>query len=185
MKKIIIVAVLVFGLVLAGCGAKDSGASSQGKSDNDYGDAFSAFTNTDINGEETNQKVVLKNKLTLVEVWGTYCSACISSMPDSQALYEKYKDKKFGIVGLVVDAKDHEGKNDSAKMEEAVAITKDKGVTYPNLLVPMEANGILSDIQAIPSFFFVDNKGKVVSEIYTGAKSIDEWSKIIDEKMGL
>lgn len=41
-----------------------------------------------------------RGKIVLVEFWTTRCSICINEMPRLQAIYEKYREKGFEIIGV-------------------------------------------------------------------------------------
>lgn len=44
-----------------------------------------------------------KGKYVLIDFWASWCGPCRREMPNVKALYEKYKDKGFDIVGLSLD----------------------------------------------------------------------------------
>ena len=43
--------------------------------------------------------------------------------------------------------------------------------------------GRLQGIQALPETFFVDSKGNIVGDSYSGAKSLDEWKAIVEKEL--
>lgn len=45
------------------------------------GDKIS-FTATDFKGNPVTSEIFAKNKLTMVNIWGTFCGPCIREMPD-------------------------------------------------------------------------------------------------------
>ena len=53
----------------------------------------------DINGKDLD-RAALKDKVVLIQFWGTWCVNCKEEMPDLVALYDKYHDKGFEIIGI-------------------------------------------------------------------------------------
>jgi hypothetical protein len=41
-------------------------------------------------------------------------------------------------------------------------------------------NGLLRNVQAVPTTIFVNSEGKIIGQIYMGARSQKDWQKIID-----
>ena len=45
-------------------------------------------------------------KVTLVNIWASWCKPCVEEFPDLVKLYRDYKDKGFTLVFISVDSKD-------------------------------------------------------------------------------
>lgn len=56
-----------------------------------------------FNGNDVDKSIFTDKKLTMVNVWGTYCGACIEEMPDLQEIYTEMKNKGVNVVGIVMD----------------------------------------------------------------------------------
>ena len=125
--------------------------------------------------------IVGQNKVTMVNVWGTFCGPCISEMPDIQELYEQYKGKGFGVVGLTCDIMNGD-KIDKSALSDALDIKADIGITYPLLIETAELDAKFST-QYVPATFFLDKNGKIIDEGYTGAQSKQEWESIIKKNL--
>src|SRR4051812_4521086 len=41
-----------------------------------------------------------KGKVILMDFWATWCGPCRESMPETQALFEKYKDRGLEVVAV-------------------------------------------------------------------------------------
>jgi len=181
---ILIALILSAAAVLTACG-QSSGSEETADADmKDYGDVFRNIAMKDIEGKKFTSGYFKKNDVTLVTVWGTYCGYCIEEMPDIERIYEHYRDKKAGVIGVVIDLNDSSGSEDASQVEEAVKITEEQGVEYQNINVPESAYDMFADIGSVPAAFLVDRNGKVISDIYMGMRAYDEWSSIIDEKLG-
>ncbi|MDR1141033.1 MAG: TlpA family protein disulfide reductase [Planctomycetaceae bacterium] len=57
------------------------------------------ITGFDLDGKPFNP-AQLKEKVVLVQFWGTWCAPCKEEMPEMIDLYEKYHSKGFEIVGI-------------------------------------------------------------------------------------
>ncbi len=143
---------------------------------------FSEFTTTALDGKEYDQDVFKGNKLTMVNVWGTFCSPCISEMPDLEKLSKDYADKGLVIIGIVNDVYDYTAKeNNAEKVKDAEQIVADTGVSYLNLLPSASLNEAkLSYILTFPTTYFLNENGEIITGEYIGSRSYDQWADIID-----
>ena len=145
------------------------------------------FKTQDINGNEYTQDMFSDYDLTMVNVFATWCSPCVNELPDLQKLSEETKsdkDKKIQIVGIVLDTVGANGETDSDALEKAQTLQSQVQITYP-LLVPYSENlnGRLKDIQAVPETFFIDKKGNIVGNTYSGSHTLQEWQEIIEAEL--
>ena len=99
-----------------------------------------------------------KGKVALVYFWATWCEPCQKEGPAFQALYEKFKDKNFVVVGIAVDNAD-----------KVRAFVKDKGMAFPNVYGGTDAIKLSKDLGntlgGIPYVLLVDKDGRVVERI--------------------
>ncbi|MDD3402408.1 MAG: TlpA disulfide reductase family protein [Hespellia sp.] len=198
MKKLrkavpMVVVLLAIAAYMTGCGASDKKDTASGTTDSaaESKDAaagakeeaaeeasFGTFTTVDLDGQAVTQTVFKDAKVTMVNVWGTFCGPCINEMPDLGALAAEYKDKELQIIGIPIDVS--EEKNEDTARD----IVQQTGADYVHMLPSEELNkNILSGVQVVPTTIFVDQDGKV-KNVYTGARSKDDWMKIMDEELG-
>ncbi|HKQ56928.1 MAG TPA: redoxin domain-containing protein [Candidatus Eisenbacteria bacterium] len=106
----------------------------------------------------------LEGRVVLVDFWATWCGPCRKSMPELQALHEKYSARGFTVLGVSID----EG-NAAAKVKKFVAARK---IRYP-IAVDSEKTPTWERyrVKAVPAAFLVDQKGQVVAQ-WTGT-SVD------------
>lgn len=144
---------------------------------------LSNLATKDINGKEFSSKDFAKYDLTMVNVFATWCTACVKEIPDLVELQKEMKDKGVNIVGVVTDTVDNNGENIDA-IEKAKLIQEKTKASY-QFLMPDRTNfnDRLSGIQAMPETFFVDKNGKIVGNTYSGAKDIKEWKEIIEKEL--
>jgi len=119
------------------------------------------FSAPDLQGNKHDSKTIFaQNKYTMVNVWGTYCSPCVQEMPELAKMDKELKD--FAVLGIVID-----GENN---LEIAKNILAKSGAEFLNLLPnPEIKKSVLATVSAIPTSFFVNQDGEVVSEIIVGA----------------
>lgn len=140
------------------------------------------FTATDLNGTPISSEIFAKNKVTMLNIWGTFCGPCIREMPDLAKLNETNKSNGVEVVGIVIDILDRKGNVDQRIKSSADSIIKQTGANYTHI-VPNIAmfSGLLRDIQAVPTTIFVDKDGKQIGEAYLGSRSQKDWQKIIED----
>ncbi|WDV46717.1 TlpA disulfide reductase family protein [Clostridiaceae bacterium M8S5] len=134
------------------------------------------FKTTDLDGKEITNEIFKDSKITMINVWGTFCPPCIEEMPDLQKLYDYSQKKDINIIGIVADVKKDEN------TDKAKEIVKEAGVKYTNILVEeVLMNKVLKDFQYVPTSIFVDAKGKVLDTFKVGSATYEEYKVIIDK----
>ncbi len=186
MKKVIaiVLALLCVLFVFASCGNDGNDPTEQistqptGSTFPRGDEIFKDTKSTDLDGNKVDDSIFKGKKLTMVNVWGTFCSPCIGEMPDLQKLSEEYGDKDFQIIGIVCDITDAE---DKEKIQLAKEICEDTGVKYVSL-VPSESldDALLDSIVSVPATFFLDEDGKQLDKNYIGSRSYEGWTAIVD-----
>ena len=144
---------------------------------------LSNLQTVDIDGKEFSGKDFSDYDLTMVNVFATWCSPCVQEIPDLAEIQKEMKDKGVDIVGVVTDTVDQTGENQEA-LEKAKLIRERSKAEYP-FLIPDKSNfnGRLSGIQAFPETFFVDKKGQIVGETYSGSHNKKAWLEIIEKEL--
>lgn len=151
-----------------------SGCSGEDTSDADSKLFFPEFETVDLNGNIWNRTNFESYKLTMVNVWGTFCNPCVGELPDLAELYSEMPDQ-VNLIGIVIDISDDAGA-ESAKM-----LLKDMQVDYENL-IPDDAlyEFISREVTGVPTSFFVDDRGTVV-DLIEGARSKEDYLDRINE----
>lgn len=142
-------------------------------------DAVSSDGLTELSGEPVSEDIYSGYKLTMVNVWATFCSPCLSEMPELGEISTEYADKGLQIIGVPVDVVDSDGNVSSTGVEYALDLITETHASYLHVL-PSDKLGLELDVQYVPTTYFVDKDGNTVGETYVGAKTKDEWTKIID-----
>lgn len=144
---------------------------------------FGSFSAADMEGNPVNQEVFKDHKLTMINIWATFCGPCIQEMPELAQLQEEYGED-FQIIGIVVDAADRNGNILPDKKAEAASIIEATGADYLHLLPSTSlTTAYLGRVQAVPETVFVDENGNQVGQSYVGARNKEQWKVIIDSLM--
>lgn len=140
----------------------------------------------DLDGNTINADLFAGKKLTMVNLWATFCSPCIVEMPYLGELSSDYADKDFQIVGIVSDVVASDGSLSQEQVALAMEIVSQTKAAYPHLLPTAEIYALVPELQSstgVPATLFIDRNGKPVGDVLLGSQSKKEWAKIIDEKL--
>lgn len=143
-----------------------------------------SFSGKDIEGKEISSKDLFTgHKLTMVNVWATYCQPCIKELPDLEQLNKEMEAEGIQIIGILSDVVDVEGNYSQENWELGKNILKEKGVTYPTVLCDISSFQKQVAIDAVPTTFFVDENGKVIGEIQIGSVEKAEYKKLAEDAL--
>lgn len=135
---------------------------------------------TGLDGKHYDQ-TLFKGKVTLLNMWGTYCSPCIQEMP-----YLAYLDKKidnFQVVGVVIDVTDSKGQILDNYKTLAEKICTQSGVEYPSLLPCQSLRDFIYSTEYIPFSVFIDEDGYQLGEAVTGSMTLASWTEAVEDIM--
>lgn len=134
---------------------------------------YITFEGIDLKGNTISQEVFSKSKLTMVNVWATYCNPCLSEMPGLGELAAEHDSSQFQIIGIISDV--WEGEN----QELAESLIQQTGANYPHLLVNDSIYyEILTSVTAVPTTFFFDGDGAFLGGI-VGSAEKSAWEELI------
>ncbi len=146
----------------------------------EYG-SLKKFTAVDLAGEKVTEDIFKGKKLTMINIWATFCRPCINEMPDLETLSKEYADKDFQIIGIVCDVNYDASGYDKDLYASALDVVEMTGVTYTNLLPSKSLDMIkLSEVYSVPETIFVDENGNIVDTNYIGSRSYENWKTIVD-----
>ena len=134
---------------------------------------FITFEGTDLDGNTVSQEIFTQAKLTMVNVWATYCNPCLSEMPGLGELAAEYDPAEFQLIGIVSDVMEGE---DQSLVESLVQET---GADYLHLLANDSiGQAILSSVSGVPTTFFFDGEGAYLGGV-VGPAEKEKWEEII------
>ena len=133
------------------------------------------FETQDLEGNPvTSQELLAGHKITMINVWATWCSNCIKEMEELEALNKEWSDKDCQIIGICDDADDDE------MAALAKKILEENGVTFRNVC----SNDVIRDEQlpavGMPTSYFVDSEGKILCSPIVG-RNVEQYSVTLEE----
>lgn len=145
---------------------------------------FESFTAQDLDGNPVDQSIFADAELTMINVWGTFCTPCLDEMPDLGELSAEYADQGVQIVGICSDTINMDKELDEKQVEKAKELAEQTGADYLHIAMSGDlVDTLLPQVMAVPMTIFVDSEGKQVGNAYMGAKSKADWALIIDETL--
>ncbi len=140
------------------------------------------FNAKTIENKNVTQTVFEDAELTMVNIWGTFCGPCINEMPDLGKLNSSYKEGQFQVVGIVIDAVNRKGIAVPKTVESAKKIVETTKADYLHIVPDTKLlSGVLRSVTVVPTTLFVNKKGEIIGNAYTGSRSFADWKKIVDE----
>lgn len=92
-----------------------------------------------------------RGRVTLLNVWATWCHPCREEIPVLQALHERYGARGFELIGVSVD-----GRGEEATIRE---FARDFGMTYDLWHDPEERVQSTFLAVGVPATFLIDRDG--------------------------
>lgn len=143
--------------------------------------SFEKFTAVDLAGNTVDESIFKGKKLTMINIWATFCRPCINEMPDLEKLHQEYADKGVQVMGIVCDVSYSGDGYEPPLYDAALDIVEDTGVTYTSLLPSDSLDMIkLSEVYSVPETIFVDENGNIVGDSFIGSRSFEDWKAIVD-----
>lgn len=138
------------------------------------------FSGTDMSGSTIDAKSIFsENKVTMVNVWATYCQPCIQEMPELQQLSEE-QTEDVAVIGILSDAVDSSGDVIQENVALGKQILEEQSVSYQNVVCDITQLQDQISIDAVPTTFFVDQQGCLIGEVQVGSVSKEEYQKMIN-----
>jgi peroxiredoxin len=91
----------------------------------------------------------LEGQVVMVNFWATWCGPCRKEMPHLEALYQRYGDLGFTLLGVNVE-------EDSSGADKFLDETP---VTFPILFDPESKVSALYNVVAMPTTVIIDRAG--------------------------
>jgi peroxiredoxin len=124
-------------------------------------------------GELSLSDVVPNNRYTFVDFWASWCGPCCDELPNVKAVWEKYHDKGFEVVGVSFDS----------DVEKWKAAIEEYGIKWLNMSDlkrwDCEAAKVYG-IRGIPRSLLIGQDGIIIDKDFRG----DKLMKKMDELMG-
>ncbi len=109
------------------------------------------FTLKDLNGKSVTLQS-FRGHPVLMDFWATWCGPCRMSIPLVQQFYARHKAEGLIVLGMNIDD----------EPADVYAFVKYFNMTYPILFAGQTPVGGAYGVEGIPSFYFLDQQGRVV-----------------------
>ncbi|MEX6690083.1 TlpA disulfide reductase family protein [Danxiaibacter flavus] len=136
------------------------------------GDKYVDFGEPDID-----DKIVhlsdFKNKVVLLDFWGSWCGPCRANNPELVKVYNEFKSKGFEIFGVAADL----------DKESWIAAIKKDGLTWQNVTDLQGWNNkaaIIYGIYKYPTNYLIDRNGIIVATDLQGNELINKLRKMLN-----
>ena len=158
------IVVLMFGL--SGLSGQDAASASSRK-------AFAPFEFNDLGGK-TIRLEDYEGKVVLIDFWATWCSPCVRDMPNVVAVYEKYHDQGFEVIGVSLDKK-------RSALARFIETNK---MPWPQYFDGKGWGNRLAEkykVSAIPTTYLLDKKGRIYAYDVYGEALVESIEKALAE----
>lgn len=112
------------------------------------------------NGQRKTFYELIKGKVVLLNFWGTWCPPCRKEIPDLIKINDELKDKDFIMIGIALE------RDVTTALKKVESFAKSQKMDYYQFVDEtreiVEAYG---GINAVPTTFIIDKKGKIVETI--------------------
>ena len=135
------------------------------------------FETTDVYGNKvTSAELFSKNKVTMVNIWASWCGPCVREMPELEKLGAEFAKNGCGIIGVLTDGNEKEG------LADGLEILKETGVTYP-VIKPWSSFESELHFTAVPTTYFVDSEGNILQVKPVVGAYIEEYKQAMDQAL--
>jgi len=136
-----------------------------------------SFEAQDVNGNTVSSDILSDSKLTMVNVWATYCNPCLREMPGLGELAGEYDPEEFQIIGIISDVQ--EG-SDQKIIDYASDLIGQTGADYTHLILNKSVyDALLTDVTVVPTTFFIDENGMILDTVI-GSMDKSAWEEKIN-----
>ena len=107
-------------------------------------------------GDTVDLRDQYKGKVTLLNIWATWCVPCRQEMPSMQKAYARLKDEGFAIAAVSID---------EGGPEDVLAFTREFGLTFDILHDRSGRISTLYQTTGVPESFLLDKDGVIIKRV--------------------
>ncbi len=96
----------------------------------------------------------LRGNYVLINFWATWCQPCLDEMPSLEALYRRYKSRKFVVLAI----------NMNERSDDLKEYVKETGLTFP-ILLQGQRLAKRYGTEKVPESYVIDPRGIVKGKI--------------------
>jgi peroxiredoxin len=136
------------------------------------GGEFIDFTLPDLDGDTITLSELIKDKISLIDLWATWCAPCISTSRSMIPVYNEFKDSGFIVIGVA---------NEFDNTDRLLKTLEKEKFPWLNL-VELDSKHRIWDkygVKEAGGTFLVDKDGKILAI----SPTVDEVRSILSEKL--
>ena len=142
------------------------------------GSVLPAFETQDLQGNTVTNAIFAQKDVTVINFWGTFCSPCISEMPELGA-WMREMPENAQLIGVVTDAM----LGDSRTAQTAAQILEKADAPFVSLLMDDALAELCSTLVGVPTTVLVDSEGRIIGEPILGAQ-VDKYRHALAQALG-
>ena len=140
---------------------------------------FPAFSSITVDGKDVTGDIFSEAKLTMVNLWATWCPPCIREMPDLGNLGRSMPEGSR-LIGIILDV---DGPDDTDTINEAKRIMSMANADFVQIFPSKEMVPVLSAVHAIPTTIFVNSAGSIVGSPIVGARDEKTYLAEVEKRL--
>ncbi len=174
--RLIVTALIVGAAIMTACFVEGSARRYRDLASKGEVTYFRNFAVKTLEGDNFSTTDLAKNRLTVVNVWATFCGPCVEEMPTLEEISKELEGEEIQLIGICNDAVMNDGTLNDKLFDEQLRLMQKTGVTYTQLIpdLTMKEQLLIPAVTGHPTTFFVDSSGKVV-DIQTGPRDKQRW----------
>jgi thiol-disulfide isomerase/thioredoxin len=143
-----------------------------------------SFSLHDLEGRTvTSEDERFRGKVVMVDVFGTWCTPCLTEIPTLREMHEKYADDGLVLVAIAFEHGEHEGE----RRNYLRYFVNDNSIEYLVLdggAVDQFRRALpgIRNVKGFPIEIFIDREGKVV-ETRNGFGYKEHWASQLEERL--
>lgn len=174
-KKIWGIALLSISFLMTGCGESVAEHDTSQPASAQFA-KFPQFATKDLTGNTITNDIFARKKITVVNIWGTFCPPCIGEMPELGE-WSRNMPEDAQLIGIICDA---DGENDTKTADTAEKILNKAQADFVNLMPSKDIMKYLENVEAVPTTIFVDSAGNMIGTPVIGA-DVAQYKKRVAE----
>ena len=140
-------------------------SAAMGMADGQMSGPFGSFSAQTLDGRTVTQDIFKDYKVTMINLWATWCGPCVREMPELAKLHKEMLPEGTNMISVCLNASDD---TDAAK-----EIVDTVSASFTTIIPNATLLKTLNRISAIPTTLFVDSEGKEIGKRITGVPGRD------------
>lgn len=130
-----------------------------------------------LDGATITEALFSESRITMVNVWATYCNPCLREMPGLGEIASAYDPGDFQLIGIISDVMED---SDEKALQKAFDLVEQTSADYPHLLLNESLYySLLTEVSAVPTTFFVNQDGQILDTVI-GSMEKSAWEEQIN-----